>query len=182
MWQSLLVYNACPQPQTEATVLVSPSLLQIDTFGKWCRCLHNVCYVKLKKCRYLDKCRLSAPACSSAELHVISPAICSHDLCTTVQAPQIECRNRCQVPPGSLGVLNFMMSSINAEFRWDLAPRRGEGGGLAARAQHRRLRESDLARHIDVKEVDLPGPGSPRSTQEMETCALPRACPQGTTP
>ena len=62
MWQSLLVYNACPQPQTEATVLVSPSLLQIDTFGKWCRCLHNVCYVKLKKRRYLDKCRLSAPA------------------------------------------------------------------------------------------------------------------------
>ena len=62
MWQSLLVYNACPQPQTEATVLVSPSLLQIDTFGKWCRCLHNVCYLKLKKRRYLDKCRLSAPA------------------------------------------------------------------------------------------------------------------------
>ena len=62
MWQSLLVYNACPQPQTEATVLVSPSLLQIDTFGKWCRCLHNVCYVKLKKCRYLDNCRLSEPA------------------------------------------------------------------------------------------------------------------------
>ena len=66
MWQSLLVYNACPQPQTEATVLVSPSLLQIDTFGKWCRCLHNVCYVKLKKRRYLNKCRLSAPAGSSA--------------------------------------------------------------------------------------------------------------------
>ena len=66
MWQSLLVYNACPQPQTEATVLVSPSLLQIDTFGKWCRCLHNVCYVKLKKRRYLDKCRLSAPAGISA--------------------------------------------------------------------------------------------------------------------
>ena len=65
MWQSLLVYNACPQPQTEATVLVSPSLLQIDTFGKWCRCLHNVCYVKLKKRRYLDKCRLSAPADST---------------------------------------------------------------------------------------------------------------------
>ena len=62
MWQSLLVYNACPQPQTEATVLVSPSLLQIDTFGKWCRCLHNVCYVKLKKRRYLDKGRLSATA------------------------------------------------------------------------------------------------------------------------
>ena len=66
MWQSLLVYNACPQPQTEATVLVSPSLLQIDTFGKWCRCLHNVCYLKLKKRRYLDKCRLSAPADSTA--------------------------------------------------------------------------------------------------------------------
>ena len=62
MWQSLLVYNACPQPRTEATVLVSPSLLQIDTFGKWCRCLTNVCYLKLKKRRYLDKCRLSASA------------------------------------------------------------------------------------------------------------------------
>ena len=67
MWQSLLVYNACPQPQTEATVLVSPSLLQIDTFGKWCRCLHNVCYLKLKKRRYLDKCRISAPADSTVE-------------------------------------------------------------------------------------------------------------------
>ena len=65
MWQSLLVYNACPQPQTEATVLVSPSLLQIDTFGKWYRCLHNVCYVKLKKRRYLDRSRLSAPAGST---------------------------------------------------------------------------------------------------------------------
>ena len=49
MWQSLLVYNACLQPQTEATVLVSPSLLQIDTFGNWCRCLHNVCYLKTEK-------------------------------------------------------------------------------------------------------------------------------------
>ena len=68
MWQSLLVYNACPQPRTEATVLVSPSLLQIDTFGKWCRCLHNVCYLKLKKHRYLDKCRLSAPADSTAPM------------------------------------------------------------------------------------------------------------------
>ena len=67
MWQSLLVYNACPQPQTEATVLVSPSLLQIDTFGKWCRCLHNVCYVKLKKRRYLGECRLSALAGISAD-------------------------------------------------------------------------------------------------------------------
>ena len=67
MWQSLLVYNACPQPQTEATVLVSPSLLQIDTFGKWCRCLHNVCYLKLKKPRYLDKCRLSALADSTEQ-------------------------------------------------------------------------------------------------------------------
>ena len=72
MWQSLLVYNACPQPQTEATVLVSPSLLQIDTFGKWCRCLHNVCYVKLKKRRYLDKCRLSAPAGISALMSLLT--------------------------------------------------------------------------------------------------------------
>ena len=74
MVQSLLVYNACPcpQPRTEATVLVSPSLLQTDTFGKWCRCLHNVCYVKLKKRRYLDKCRLSAPAGSTAK-HIKFP-------------------------------------------------------------------------------------------------------------
>ena len=36
--QSLLGYNTCPQPLTEATVLVSPFLLQI---GKWCRCLHD---------------------------------------------------------------------------------------------------------------------------------------------
>ena len=36
MWQILLVYKACPQPLTEATLLVSPFLLQIDTFGKWC--------------------------------------------------------------------------------------------------------------------------------------------------
>ena len=62
IWQSLLVYNACPQPLTEATVLVSPFLLQIDTFGKRRRCLTNVCDVKLKKRRYLDKCRLSASA------------------------------------------------------------------------------------------------------------------------
>ena len=34
-----------------------PYLLQIDTFGKWLRCLTNVCYVKLKKIRYLDKLR-----------------------------------------------------------------------------------------------------------------------------
>ena len=26
-------------------LVVSPSLFQIDTFGKWCRCLHNVCYL-----------------------------------------------------------------------------------------------------------------------------------------
>ena len=65
MWRSLLVYNACPQPQTEATVLVSPSLLQIDTIDKWCRCLHNVCYLKLKKRRYLDKRTLSAPTDST---------------------------------------------------------------------------------------------------------------------
>ena len=57
----------CPKPLTEATVLVRPFLLQIDTFGKWCRCLHNVCYVKLKKRRYLDKCRLSAPAESTGD-------------------------------------------------------------------------------------------------------------------
>ena len=57
-----LVYNACPQPLTEATVLVSPFLLQIDTFGKWRRCLTNVCYLKLKKLRYLDKLRLSESA------------------------------------------------------------------------------------------------------------------------
>ena len=78
MWQSLLVYNACPQPQTEATVLVSPSLLQIDTFGKWCRCLHNVCYVKLKKRRYLDKCRLSAPADSTAYNNFLTLVLLSH--------------------------------------------------------------------------------------------------------
>ena len=60
MWQSLLVYNACPQPLTEGTALVSPFLLQIDTFGKRRRCLTNVCDVKLKKRIYLDKCRLSA--------------------------------------------------------------------------------------------------------------------------
>ena len=34
MWQSLLVYNACPEPLTEGTVHVSPFLLQIDTFDK----------------------------------------------------------------------------------------------------------------------------------------------------
>ena len=80
MWQSLLVYNACPQPQTEATVLVSPSLLQIDTFGKWCRCLHNVCYVKLKKRRYLDKCRLSAPAGISDQEFNSLPVQLGHNL------------------------------------------------------------------------------------------------------
>ena len=58
MWQS-------PQPLTEATVLVGPFLLQIDTFGKRRRCLTNVCDVKLKR-RFLDRCRLSAPAETSA--------------------------------------------------------------------------------------------------------------------
>ena len=76
MLQSLLVYNECPQPQTEATVLVSPFLLQIDTFGKWCRCLHNVCYLKLKKRRYLDICRLSAPA-DSTGIHSPTQTFCS---------------------------------------------------------------------------------------------------------
>ena len=78
MWQSLLVYNACPQPETEATVLVSPSLLQIDTFGKWCRCLHTACYLKLKKRRYPDKCRLSAPADSTG-------AVCQRNYHLNVQ-------------------------------------------------------------------------------------------------
>ena len=32
-----------------------------------CRCLHNVCYLKLKKPRYLDKCRLSALADSTEQ-------------------------------------------------------------------------------------------------------------------
>ena len=61
----------CPKPLTEATVLVRPFLLQIDTFGKWCRCLHNVCYLKLKKRRYLDKCRLSAPAEASGNQSLV---------------------------------------------------------------------------------------------------------------
>ena len=39
------------------------------TFGKWCRCLHNVCYLKLKKRRYLDKCRLSALAESTGSYY-----------------------------------------------------------------------------------------------------------------
>ena len=35
----------------------SPFLFQFDTFGKWLRCLTNVCYVNIKKLRYLDKLR-----------------------------------------------------------------------------------------------------------------------------
>ena len=82
IWQSLLVYNACPQPLTEATVLVSPFLLQIDTFGKRRRCLTNVCDVKLKKRRYLDKCRLSAPAeASDPNLHIELLSHCSDGEC-----------------------------------------------------------------------------------------------------
>ena len=49
MWQSLLVYNACPQPLTEGTALVSPFLLQIDTFGKRRRCLDKCLLSKTEK-------------------------------------------------------------------------------------------------------------------------------------
>ena len=53
-------FNVCSK-----CILLSKIKICHDTFGKWCRCLHNVCYVKLKKCRYLDKCRLSAPVGST---------------------------------------------------------------------------------------------------------------------
>ena len=43
------VFNGCSEPLTEVTVLYSPFLLQIDTLGKWLRCLTNVCFAKLKK-------------------------------------------------------------------------------------------------------------------------------------
>ena len=59
MWQSLLVCNAFPEASTGGTGLSRPFLLQIDTFGKWLRYPTNVCYVKLKKLRYLDKLRWS---------------------------------------------------------------------------------------------------------------------------
>ena len=44
-------------PETEGIGLSSPFFLQIDTFGKLLRYLTNVCYLKLKKLRYLDKLR-----------------------------------------------------------------------------------------------------------------------------
>ena len=44
-------------PETERIGLSSPFFLQIDTFGKLLRYLTNVCYLKLKKLRYLDKLR-----------------------------------------------------------------------------------------------------------------------------
>ena len=56
---SLFQSNAFPEASTGGTGLSRPFLLQIDTFGKWLRYLTNVCYVKLKKLRYLDKLRLS---------------------------------------------------------------------------------------------------------------------------
>ena len=57
-------------------VVVSPSLLQI---GKWCRCLHNVCYLKLKKRRYLDKYRISAPADSTDGGFAVSVTVGQND-------------------------------------------------------------------------------------------------------
>ena len=35
IWQSQLVFNTSPEPLTEGTVVYSPFLLQIYTFGKW---------------------------------------------------------------------------------------------------------------------------------------------------
>ena len=40
---------------------------------------------------------------------------------------------------------------------FDLTPGRGKSGGAAACTEDRRLGEGDLARHVNVKEVDLPG-------------------------
>ena len=115
MWQSLLVYNACPQPQTEATVLVSPSLLQIDTFGKWCRCLHNVCYLKLEKSRYLDKCGLSAPADStglkiakSSQKSALEKAAKKKNMVVNIETGQKVVEfNGVQVPAEGLGLTQF---------------------------------------------------------------------------
>ena len=42
-------FNGCSETLTEGIVLYSPFLLQIDTLGKWLRCLTNVCFAKLKK-------------------------------------------------------------------------------------------------------------------------------------
>ena len=57
IWQSLLVCNAFHEASTGGKGHFRPFLLQIDTFGKRHRCLPNVCYLKLKKLRYLDKLR-----------------------------------------------------------------------------------------------------------------------------
>ena len=51
-------YLKTPVASTEGIVLSTLSyILQIDTFGKWLRCLTNVCYVNTNKLRYLDKLR-----------------------------------------------------------------------------------------------------------------------------
>ena len=42
-------YLRTPVASTEGMVLSALFLLQIDTFGKWLRCLTNVCYVNTKK-------------------------------------------------------------------------------------------------------------------------------------
>ena len=42
-------------------------------------------------------------------------------------------------------------------FLFDLAPGRGESGGAVASTEDRRLSEGDLAGHVNVKQVDLPG-------------------------
>ena len=42
-------------------------------------------------------------------------------------------------------------------FLCDLAPGRGESGWAVASAEDRRLCEGDLAGHVNVKQVDLPG-------------------------
>ena len=43
--------------ESKEVLLYSPFLLQNNTFGKRLRCLTKVCYLKLKKLRYLDKLR-----------------------------------------------------------------------------------------------------------------------------
>ena len=52
-------YLRTPVASTEGMVLSALSYFKIDTFGKWLRCLTNVCYVNTKKLGYLDKLRLS---------------------------------------------------------------------------------------------------------------------------
>ena len=57
-------------PETEGIGLSSPFFLQIDTFGKLLRYLTNVCYLKLKKLRYLSKLR-SSESGGASELNTI---------------------------------------------------------------------------------------------------------------